>query len=223
MSNNFDFPLPILEFGSVLSYSPHGKTIPEQRSKTSMNYLKNDYLLETSISMSEYISNLIILHMNTIPFADFFTDNLILVPVPRSSLRNQGDIWVPRRLADAMLKKGLGKEVKEYLIRIKALPKSAKSISNERPTADQHFESLQVEKTITEPKEILLIDDIITRGATMYGAANRLAIAFPHAHIRAFAAMRTMCPPLSEFKQELDPCLGKITMNNKTRRNVRRP
>jgi phosphoribosylpyrophosphate synthetase len=49
---------------------------------------------------------------------------------------------------------------------------------------------MQVQKVLSEPSNILLVDDIITRGATLLGAASRLAEAFPKAEIRAFAVMR---------------------------------
>jgi hypothetical protein len=59
-----------------------------------------------------------------------------------------------------------------------------------------------------EPEEILPIDDIVTRGAKIIGAANKLHDAFPTAHIRAFAAMRTICS--QNLKDIIDPCKGKI-------------
>lgn len=73
------------------------------------------------------------------------------------------------------------------------------------PTATQHYESLGVRMTLSEPREILLVDDIITRGASMLGAANKLRNTFPRARIRGFAAMRTISP-LDTFNQAYDPC-----------------
>ena len=74
--------------------------------------------------------------------------------------------------------------------------------------------------TLSEPREILLVDDIITRGATMLGAANKLRNTFPLARIRGFAAMRTISPP-DIFNQAYDPCLGVITFNGQD--TFRRP
>jgi phosphoribosylpyrophosphate synthetase len=71
-----------------------------------------------------------------------------------------------------------------------------------------------------EPKEILLVDDVVTRGATIVGAANKLHDAFPGARIRAFAAMRTISPPQT-FSQIVCPCVGKIMLNGQDTR--RRP
>ncbi|MDQ3902584.1 MAG: hypothetical protein M3247_02875 [Thermoproteota archaeon] len=61
------------------------------------------------------------------------------------------------------------------------------------------------------PTEILLVDDVITRGATFFGAANRLKVAFPTSRIRAFAAMRTISRP-EEFRAITDPCIGNISI-----------
>jgi hypoxanthine phosphoribosyltransferase len=86
--------------------------------------------------------------------------------------------------------------------------------ASDRPKALQHFESLDVRwREKNKPKEILLIDDIVTRGATLLGAANRLAAAFPDARIRAFAMMRTMSGP-SNFNRITDPCTGWIELRD---------
>lgn len=68
-----------------------------------------------------------------------------------------------------------------------------------------------VQEVFPEPDEILLVDDVITRGATLLGAANRLAEAYPKAHIRAFAAMRTISPP-NVFASTHNPVIGTIEL-----------
>ena len=70
---------------------------------------------------------------------------------------------------------------------------------------------MTVQKILDEPEEILLVDDIITRGSTLLGAANKLADAFPNTRIRAFAFMRTITNP-SEFESIVKPCTGNITL-----------
>jgi predicted amidophosphoribosyltransferase len=51
---------------------------------------------------------------------------------------------------------------------------------------------MRVTGILSKPEVIVLVYDIITRGATLLGAANLLADAFPGTPIRAFAAMRTI-------------------------------
>ncbi|MDG7031901.1 MAG: phosphoribosyltransferase, partial [Nitrososphaerota archaeon] len=70
---------------------------------------------------------------------------------------------------------------------------------------------MEVQGRLSEPESVLLIDDIITRGATLLGAANRLADAFPNARISAFAAMRTVSNP-DEFQREYDPQMGNVRL-----------
>jgi predicted amidophosphoribosyltransferase len=178
-----------------------------------MQHLKNDRpLLNPPILMSELISKTI-KEAPTLPFIHFFKINPILVPIPNSSLMRPGTLWVPQRLANALVRNGLGNAAEECLRRNVPLPKAATSLAENRPKAAQHYTSLGIQKMLSEPKEILLVDDVVTRGATMLGAANRLKDAFPRANIRAFAAMRTISSP-DDFKDFYDPCEGEIMLNN---------
>jgi len=61
-------------------------------------------------------------------------------------------------------------------------------------------------------ERIVLVDDVITRGATMLGAASRLAEVYPEAEIRCFAMIRTMSRS-ETFVRILDPCLGHIRLS----------
>src|SRR5215207_1769569 len=203
-----------IEFGSLLTYSPRGTPDSEQRSRTWLQHLKNDLPSSNPpILMSRRISSIIKERMAILPFAAFFNINPTLVPIPNSSLMQPGTLWVPQRLANALVQNGLGIAVEECLKRVQPLHKAATSLAWNRPKAAQHYASLEVGKILSQPKEFLLIDDVITRGATMLGAANKLIDVFPEAHIRAFAAMRTISPP-QQFKSINDPCIGEITLND---------
>jgi hypothetical protein len=207
-----------------MTYSPRGNSDIEQNSRTWMHYLKEDLRLpppNPPILMSESISKEVKERITTLPFAHFFRGNPILVPIPKSSLMKPGTLWVPQRLANALVRNELGIAVEESLIRVVPLPKAA--TSSIRPTVAEHYSSLtiQVQKKLSEPKEILLVDDVITRGDAMLGAAHRLRDAFPEVHIRAFAAMRTMNPLHSTFKAINDPCKGEITFDGQ--KTLRRP
>lgn len=102
---------------------------------------------------------------------------------------------VPERLAIALVNIGLGEKVSSCLERAKPLRKSHTSSNANRPKAHEHYETMAVQKELSEPDEILLIDDFITRGSTFIGAANRLRDAFPNANIRAFAGIKTITNP----------------------------
>lgn len=161
--------------------------------------------------MSQWIAKTIQLNRAALPFASFFQPNTVLVPVPKSSLMRPDSLWVPLRIASALVGMGLGKTVAPCLIRMKPVAKAAFSVPQARPTVVEHYESLSVQGHLSELDDILLVDDIITRGATLLGAANRLIDAFPHVRIRGFASMRTVSNP-DEFEALYAPYIGTIEL-----------
>lgn len=203
-----------LEFGSLLSYSPRGNSEIERQSRTLMRNLKEDqFVSNPKILMTDFISEIIKKYIKTLPFTYFLKTNPILVPIPNSSLMNSGTLWVPKRLANALVRNGFGRAVEECLKRVKPLPKAATSSAVNRPKAVQHYDSIEIQTTLGEANELLLVDDVVTRGATMLGAANKLQDAFPRSRIRAFAAIRTISPP-DVFYGVYKPCVGEIKLVN---------
>lgn len=201
-----------LEFGALLTYTPRGTSVEARRSKDVMYLLKKDgFLGEPPILMSESIAKKIQEKMMELSFASFFGPDTILVPAPKSSLMQPNTLWVPKRIADALYSRGIGKGVSPCLVRATAVRKAAFCVPQDRPTAAEHYASICVQGGLAEPDKILLIDDIVTRGATLIGAANRLADAFPNAQIRAFTAMRTISNAY-EFRDMYDPCKGTIDL-----------
>ena|SRR3989304_2558312 len=211
--------LTSLEFGAFLSYSPQmnenflQRNMEEiQNAKTMMYYLKSDsFLNNPPILMSEWVAQMIKKQISTLPFNSFFHSNTILIPTPSSSLMRPHTLWVPDRLATALVNNGLGKEVVRCLKRNVAVRKAAFCAPQDRPTAEQHYETIRVDGVLSASDEIVLIDDIITRGATLIGAANRLLDVFPTARVCAFAAMRTISDS-SDFHHLIEPCKGEITL-----------
>lgn len=142
-----------LRFGSLLSYSPHGSSESERRAKDVMLFIKADkFYGKPPVLMSRFISNFIRKTMGTLPFAHFFKSNPILVPIPNSSLVKENTLRVPHRIADAMHENGLGMGVGDMLERRIPLPKAAKSRPAERPTATQHYRSLEVHEIFDSTK-----------------------------------------------------------------------
>jgi hypothetical protein len=158
-----DLLLSRLEFGSLLSYSPVVNTDDERKAKNIMLNLKYDRLiLKPPIEMSKTISKIIKEKIADLPFADFFSSNAFLVPVPNSALRKEDSLWVPQRIANEMVRKGFGKTTAEYLERVQRLPKSATCKPSERPKAINHYNSFKVKKVLPEnPKDILLVKNFV--------------------------------------------------------------
>ncbi|MDR0471821.1 MAG: hypothetical protein LBH79_08905 [Nitrososphaerota archaeon] len=202
-----------LKYASLLSYSPHGNTSAALESKALTYSLKQDrYEGQPPILMSDWVEKKT--QEKCKHFGTFFQSNTILVPVPSSSLMEKDTLWVPERIANALLKKGFGKQVVPCLRRETAVRKAATSPSQDRPSVKDHYDSFSVQRSLSEPENILLIDDVITRGATLVGCANRLISAFPNCRIQAFAAIRTESNP-RKFKNLQDPLVGTIYLNDK--------
>jgi hypothetical protein len=68
---------------------------------------------------------------------------------------------------------------------------------------------MSVSKPFGSPERITVVDDVVTKGATLLAAASLLAVAFPDAEIRAFALVRTM-GLIPDVDRILDPVLGWI-------------
>ncbi len=214
-----------LEYGSLLCYTPRGSSAEILKARDVMFTIKNDGFLEQPpIQMSQWIAETIQKNVRSLPFASFFQQDTVLVPVPRSSLMKPDSLWVPARIASALVDKQLGKEVVRCLVRETPVPKSAWSDASERPTPSRHFETIVVQGSIANPppEKFVLVDDIVTRGATLFGAANRLLEAFPKAQVRGFAAMRTISVP-SEFTSMYDPQSGTIEYRAWIDDTLRRP
>src|SRR6185436_16939767 len=80
-----------------------------------------------------------------------------------------------------------------------------------RPKIQDHLSSMRVtaESTIFPPRRIVVIDDVITKGATLIAAVSLLKEKFPSADIKAFALVRTLGLQ-RDIDQILDPCIGTV-------------
>ncbi len=220
--------IDLLEYGSLLSYTPLGSSEPSaeiQNANDVMYAIKNDGFIEDPpVQTSDWLARTVQKTMTSLPFSALFQPNTILVPVPKSTLAQPGSLWVPERIASALVKKGVGKQAVACLARVTPIRKAAWSGASHRPRPSEQYQTMGVQGSISElkPKEIVLVDDIVTRGATFLGAANRLVEAFPEAQIRAFAAMRTISNS-SEFEALYKPVSGTIKYRQETDDSLRRP
>lgn len=201
--------LSSLKYGAFLTYVPK-----KEEHKRFIQMVKQDKILPNlGITICERIAKEVKQKLsNDQNFSEFFGNDVSLVPVPKSSLMKPGTLWVPKRIAEELAKLGMGK-VFDCLERIKPVPQSHLLKSQDRLKPIDHYNSLNVKKVLEEPKEILLIDDVITRGATLLGCASRLKEAFPNASIKAFVAVQSISN-IKNFKKIEDPYVGYITLLN---------
>lgn len=217
--------LPRLEYGSLLTYCSQKNSTRDDviHSKSIMLALKNGRFVEKPpVEMSLWIARGIKQDITTLPFSSFFHDDTILVPLPKSAPMQKGTLWVPERIALSLLAQGLGREVVPMLERTVAVPKSAWSTPQARPLPQQHYDSMAVQKALANPRKILLIDDIVTRGSTLLGGASRIHDEYPNCEIVAFAAMRAINHE-SDFSKEYYPVKGEITLRQMTGDTIRSP
>jgi hypothetical protein len=184
-----------LEYGSLLSYCPRSTSQAGRFSRWLVQIIKNESPVEVRslprewvvgitghhVLPSELIANLISRNLQNLPFAWFFEET-VLVPVPRASLMQKDSLWPSLNIARALEKNGLG-ECRVLLRRVKPIRRSSLVPAERRPKPLEHYESMSVEKMLTVPTSVVLVDDILTRGHTFLGAAWRLQEAFPETRI----------------------------------------
>lgn len=141
----------------------------------------------------------------------FGDGRVALVPVPRSSLApERGPFhWPARSLCSALVAAGLAVEVVPLLKRTTALEKS--SLGGARGVQRQQ-QTLLIAEHAWPDREVVLVDDVITSGASMMGCALVLEERFPNIELLAgFAAMRTVSSP-TEFTSTRAPSSGRIVL-----------
>ena len=140
-------------------------------------------------------------------FEQLFGRDAWLVPVPRSGSPGT-QVWPAWELSQAFHGLGLARGVWPGLMRILPVARSASALLGQRPTVWQHYESFCVAgRPLPSPRRMVLVDDVITKGRTLFAAAARLRHEYPHLDIRAFALVRTL-GFLSRLDRLLAPAEG---------------
>jgi predicted amidophosphoribosyltransferase len=143
-------------------------------------------------------------------FPEFFGPEVTLVPVPGHAPLAPGAVSTAERIAQALATCGLG-VVSPMLKRAAKVTKSAWVRGADRPRAQQHFETMTMERSLVKPRRLVLIDDVVTRGATFLGAAERIQSEIPDAEIRAFALARAITD--GEIEAIRAPTVGAIELD----------
>jgi hypothetical protein len=221
--------LSSLAFGSFLSYSPHGKSPEELSSVAVCHRIKQDgYMRRPSgevVRIIPYTVARLRDHL-TPELADLLGPDVVLVPTPGSAPlapKRSRALWVARRICAELLAAGFGARAEPLLSREQAIPKSAFAGREDRrrPEVSQHYESFAVSLRGGEaPARITLVDDFITKGATLLAGASRLAEAYGGAEVRAFALVRTQYPIGHErqkqiFRGIVDPIYDRVTLSSR--------
>lgn len=194
-------------YGTLLTYSPRGRSEISRRSRTVCYGIKAGdplALNHAALRLQEHIERQDVL-------APFFGPHVTLVPMPRSAPLVQGALWPAQKICEAFLARGLAGAAVPALERVEAIARSAHTAQGERPPPSAHFESLRAQGFVDVGRSILVVDDVLTKGATALGAVARLAEVYPDAQIATFALVRTM-GLVAEIEQILDPAAGTIRL-----------
>lgn len=173
---------------SLFSYTPKPDSDRSQEAKTMTYNVKNDSMVAEGVTMSKHVAQKI---SQEAKLSDYFPFGTILVPVPRSSLSSECGLWPAKRITEALSEVGIGMSV-DCLRRIQAVPQSSRSKSKNRPKPLEHYNTMEVQGTLTRPSRIVLVDDVVTSGATILAAASRIKEAFPDVQPEAFAVVKTV-------------------------------
>jgi len=92
--------------------------------------------------------------------------------------------------------------------------------SGKTRTVHLHLGSLEVQRDLSSPQRIVLVDDIVTTGATLFAGVMLLCESFPQAEVRAFAGARSMGD--AELEKLVAPCEGTITLVDEAEGTTRR-
>jgi hypothetical protein len=201
-----------LRFASFLSYCPRGESPAHRESQSVMRLLKENRMMrEKSPPISGSMFAARRLAQEAPPEVLSVLRDAVLVPVPRSSLSKSDSLWPALEICNALVAQGIGARVLEALRRERALTKAAWAETRDRPTVEAQCESLAVERPLDLPGAVVLVDDVVTRGATLLGCARHLRRLRPELDVAAFAMIRTISAP-EKFERILSPCAGTISL-----------
>lgn len=201
-----------VRFGSYLAYSPRGKSVDSEKSRTFTYAIKNGREGFVGKVVTRLRAEMAVgQHANLL--YDVLGEDVLVIPCPRSAPLVKGALWPSKEISDELVRQGLARECAPILERVTAVPKSSTSAIGERPKPLDHIRSMKVvDQTGFIPPRIVIVDDVITRGATSLAAASLVKHAFPDADVKIFAAVRTtgLEPEVGKI---LDPVIGEVSFN----------
>jgi hypothetical protein len=198
-----------LRCGSWLVYSTRGRSIASSCVRYVIVRLKRG---QVDARSGRSWAHLVIESFATqapVSLRQLFASPVTLVPVPGCGVSGSSTVWPALALCDGLCRRGLGDDVQPVLRRVEAVPRSAWA-RGDRPSVEQHLRSFDVAPVPRDVRRILLVDDVVTRGATLLAAARRLAAAYPAVRVDAFALARVQ--GAGDLEEAIQPCLEHITL-----------
>ena len=178
-----------LTFGSFLVYPSRADTDETARFKQVVLDIKGDRFVHgKNMRWPEYTARRIVEKIPGSALEGYFPPDTVLVPLPRSGLLQKNALWPARRIADELVKAGLGERVETLIQRETPMRKSA--VSGDRLSPAEHLKSFARVLPV-QSRRFVFVDDIITRGSTALAAAWAILEVMPEAEVKTFAVART--------------------------------
>lgn len=194
-----------VRFGAFLVYSPRGSSEVSVNSRGVRDSIKHDWPPGIAHAVERLAQEF------GSPLAEVLGPDVSLVPAPKSAPLVAGALWPARRIAEELVRHHLGEEMLPCAHRVRAVRKSAYAARGERPTAREHLDSIEVENVLAKPRRVTVVDDVVTKGATLLAVASHVQDLLPEAEVCVFAMLRTM-GLRPEVEKILDPCVGTIRL-----------
>lgn len=197
-----------LSFASFFQYSPRGSLEVSVKSQRLRDVVKAARATDLDAVARR-------IHRGVVEegaLTGFLREDAVLVPAPRSAPLVKGGLWPAERIARALVGVGLGSEVQPLLRRVQSVPKAAFAGPGERPTVARHVETLRADRHLGEPRRLIVVDDIITKGAMLAACGTVLRQVYPDAEVLGFAVVRTR-GLMPEIDSIVAPCLGVIRLD----------
>ncbi len=219
MSGSRNLPSDV-QFASFFVYTPRavtGEGDAGPKSRRLVRSIKNEaHHFSVRWNLAEFVRNGLSEELRE----HYFGADTTLVPMPgHAPLRDQDSRWPAHELCAEFVKAGLGAQSLPLIERAHRVSKAAFSSAAERPNARMHFESFRCATQIGPSERITVVDDVITRGATMLAAVAVLQKAYPAATVRGFALIRTMSDVA--LQNVTEPVEGSIVLRGDE--TIRRP
>ncbi|MBN1184988.1 MAG: hypothetical protein JXB49_22070 [Bacteroidales bacterium] len=117
-----------LSYFSFLNYSPRGKTSASENSKNLCGSVKAGRTEVINAIVQAFVNH------DKEELKPFFNKEVRLVPIPRSALLREGDMWPALEICKVLIKLGFAKNILPILKRSQPIKKSSFQLNAESKT-----------------------------------------------------------------------------------------